>query len=90
MLAQIRADLERFIRFTVWKYGNKICFHSGIQGKSQVWNQDQSFFHKWASGTTGVPFIDANMRELNATGYMGKRGRQNVAGFLSQNLNIDW
>jgi len=30
------------------------------------------------------------MRELNATGYMSNRGRQNVASFLAQNLNIDW
>ncbi len=39
---------------------------------------------------TGIPFIDANMSELNATGFMCNRGRQNVASFLAQNLNIDW
>jgi deoxyribodipyrimidine photo-lyase len=30
------------------------------------------------------------MRELNETGYMSNRGRQNVASFLAQNLNFDW
>jgi len=30
------------------------------------------------------------MRELNATGYMSNRGRQNVASFLANNLRIDW
>ena len=47
-------------------------------------------FDKWAKGETGIPFIDANMRELNETGFISNRGRQNVASFLAQNLNIDW
>jgi deoxyribodipyrimidine photo-lyase len=37
-----------------------------------------------------VPFVDANMRELNRTGYMSNRGRQNVASFLADALGIDW
>jgi deoxyribodipyrimidine photo-lyase len=30
------------------------------------------------------------MRELNETGYMSNRGRQNVASFLANNLRVDW
>jgi deoxyribodipyrimidine photo-lyase len=30
------------------------------------------------------------MRELNATGYMSNRGRQNVASFLANNCRVDW
>jgi deoxyribodipyrimidine photo-lyase len=30
------------------------------------------------------------MRELNRTGFMSNRGRQNVASFLAKNLNLDW
>ena len=37
-----------------------------------------------------MPFVDANMRELNETGYMSNRGRQNVASFLADWLEIDW
>lgn len=33
---------------------------------------------------TGLPFVDASMRELAATGYMSNRGRQNVASLLSK------
>lgn len=39
---------------------------------------------------TGYPFVDANMRELKATGYMSNRGRQNVASFLALDMNMDW
>lgn len=41
-------------------------------------------------GRTGVPFVDANMRELGATGFMSNRGRQNVASFLTKDLGLDW
>ena len=47
-------------------------------------------FERWCAGDTGVPMVDANMRELNATGYMSNRGRQNVASFLAKDLGIDW
>ncbi|MDR9417812.1 DASH family cryptochrome [Gracilimonas sp.] len=79
-----------YFRFSAWKYGDKIFWPSGIQGKKRKWKTDRDIFNKWAEGNTGIPFIDANMRELNNTGYMSNRGRQNVASFLAQNLNIDW
>ena len=79
-----------YFRFSAWKYGDKLFWPSGIQSKQRNWRTDRKDFEKWAEGNTGIPFIDANMRELNATGYMSNRGRQNVASFLAQNLNIDW
>ena len=30
----------------------------------------------FSDGRTGVPYVDANMRELHATGFMSNRGRQ--------------
>lgn len=79
-----------FFRFSAWKHGDRIFWPSGIQGKPKDWDLDKNKFKKWAEGNTGIPFIDANMRELNSTGYMSNRGRQNVASFLAQNLNLDW
>jgi deoxyribodipyrimidine photo-lyase len=37
-----------------------------------------ALFEAWREGRTGYPFIDANMRELKATGFMSNRGRQVV------------
>lgn len=45
---------------------------------------------KWINGTTKEPFINANMKELLATGWMSNRGRQNVASFWSKELEQDW
>lgn len=79
-----------YFRFSAMKHGSSIFHLGGIQGKRLVKNHDPDIFKKWTLGKTGIPFVDANMRELNKTGYMSNRGRQNVASFLAQNLNFDW
>lgn len=47
-------------------------------------------FKKWKQGKTGVSFVDANMKELAATGFMSNRGRQIVASYLVNDLKVDW
>ncbi|WP_375605027.1 cryptochrome/photolyase family protein [Flavobacterium davisii] len=54
------------------------------------WENDEINFKKWCEGTTGYPFVDAGMRELNATGHMHNRVRMIVASFLCKHLLIDW
>jgi len=79
-----------YFRYSARKHGNKIFKLGGIQQKDLNKSTDEGTFEKWKEGETGIPFIDANMRELKMTGYMSNRGRQNVASFLAQNLNFDW
>ncbi|MCL9805264.1 DNA photolyase family protein [Flavobacterium amniphilum] len=54
------------------------------------WKNDEAKFKKWCDGKTGYPFVDAGMRELNATGHMHNRVRMIVASFLCKHLLIDW
>lgn len=79
-----------FFRFICAKHGNKIFFSSGLQGIGVPWREDWDRFSLWQAGKTGFPLVDANMRELAATGFMSNRGRQNVASFLTKNLGINW
>jgi deoxyribodipyrimidine photo-lyase len=44
----------------------------------------------WKKGTTGVPLVDAGMRELRKVGTMHNRVRMVAASFLIKNLGIDW
>lgn len=55
-----------------------------------VWDNNEDLFKKWCAGKTGYPFVDAGMRELNATGHMHNRVRMIVASFLCKHLLIDW
>ena len=47
-------------------------------------------FERWATGTTGFPFIDAGMRQLVATGWMHNRLRMATASFLVKDLHVPW
>ena len=79
-----------FFRFIVAKHGNQVFRIEGMQGVKIPWKQDWQRFDLWREGKTGYPLVDANMREIAATGFMSNRGRQNVASFLTKNLGIDW
>jgi deoxyribodipyrimidine photo-lyase len=79
-----------YFRFIVAKHGRKVFRPAGLRGVVIPWQQDWERFELWKSGRTGFPLVDANMRELAATGFMSNRGRQNVGSFLTKNLGIDW
>lgn len=94
-----------YFRFVAMKFGSKIFYKSGLKENSSPQRRAIDIksppsrgglggvfpiFEKWRLGETGVPLIDANMKELLATGFMSNRGRQNVASFLVKDLQIDW
>ena len=54
------------------------------------WKKDPETLRLWQKGQTGVPFVDAAMRELWQTGYMHNRMRMVVGSFLVKNLLIHW
>jgi deoxyribodipyrimidine photo-lyase len=79
-----------YFRFVARKFGNRIFQPNGLCTRNITWNHDREVFEKWRLGETGVPFVDANMKELLLTGFMSNRGRQNVASYLTKDLKIDW
>lgn len=54
------------------------------------WRADDTALKAWQQGKTGIPIVDAGMRELWQTGYMHNRVRMIVASFLVKNLLIHW
>lgn len=54
------------------------------------WSDNREHLEAWKSGMTGYPFLDAGMRQLNATGWMHNRLRQVVASYLCKDLGINW
>jgi deoxyribodipyrimidine photo-lyase len=79
-----------FFQFTAGKHGRDLFLRGGIARKPPTGNIDPRRFASWCEGRTGQPFIDANMRELSATGWMSNRGRQNAASYLVHDLGLDW
>lgn len=72
------------------KHGDSIFLPGGTIGSNKEWKHHEKSFVAWVEGRTGFPLVDANMRELAATGFMSNRGRQNVCSFLALELNLDW
>lgn len=55
-----------------------------------AWEDQPEQFEAWCQGRTGVPIVDAAMRQLNTVGWMHNRCRMIVASFLSKHLLIYW
>lgn len=55
-----------------------------------AWRNDESEFEAWKEGKTGVPIVDAGMRQLKELGWMHNRARMIVASYLVKDLLIDW
>lgn len=79
-----------YFKFFALKHGSALFFPGGIIDSKQAWKHYPKNVQAWIDGKTGFPLVDANMRELAATGFMSNRGRQNVASFLALELNEDW
>jgi deoxyribodipyrimidine photo-lyase len=54
------------------------------------WKRNAKFLRAWQRGRTGIPMVDAGMRELWATGVMHNRVRMIVGSFLVKNLLQTW
>jgi deoxyribodipyrimidine photo-lyase len=54
------------------------------------WRNDESEFEAWKNGQTGVPIVDASMRQLQEIGWMHNRARMIVASYLVKDLLINW
>ena len=94
-----RANAAKFLSEVGWREFNaSILFHfpqlptKNFRGEFDAfgWGSDNEALAAWQQGRTGIPLVDAGMRELWHTGYMHNRVRMVAASFLIKNLLIDW
>ncbi|MFG2047766.1 cryptochrome/photolyase family protein [Micromonospora sp. NPDC048935] len=60
------------------------------RGATEQWRYDDDALAAWAEGRTGVPIVDAGMRQLRTQGWMHNRARLITAGYLTKSLGQDW
>ncbi|MEP7097139.1 MAG: deoxyribodipyrimidine photo-lyase [Dokdonella sp.] len=95
-----RPDIEPYLRELGWReFALHLLYHFP-QTPTTNFNQrfngfqwaptDQSLLARWQQGRTGIPLVDAGMRELWHTGWMHNRVRMIVASFLTKNLRQHW
>ncbi|MDZ8119216.1 cryptochrome/photolyase family protein [Pontiella agarivorans] len=92
-------DVGHFCSELGWReFSNHLLFHfpyitkRNLNPKFDVfpWDPDEKKLQAWQQGKTGIPIVDAGMRELWQTGYMHNRVRMVAASFLVKNLLIHW
>lgn len=98
--ALLRPGGEEFCRQLAWRdFFHQVTaafpdiattdYRPGPQGPPE-WSQDADALDAWQEGRTGIPIVDAGMRQLAAEGFMHNRARMITASFLTRTLGIDW
>jgi deoxyribodipyrimidine photo-lyase len=98
--ARRRPDLEPYLRELGWReFAHHLLFHFPHTPDHSFdphfarfpWaSPDPALLERWQRGRTGIPLVDAGMRELWHTGWMHNRVRMVVGSFLTKNLRQHW
>ena len=95
----LAAQRDPFLRQLGWReFAYHLIYHFSHTPEQPLrsdferfaWQPDASALRAWQQGRTGVPLVDAAMRQLRHEGWMPNRARMVVASYLTKNLLIPW
>ena len=100
-MEQGRPGAETFLKELVWREFAYHLVHHTPHILTGNWKPHWDAFpwntnvlspdvQAWQRGLTGVPFVDAAMRQMYVTGTMHNRGRMIVASYLTKHLMTHW
>jgi deoxyribodipyrimidine photo-lyase len=88
---------EAFVRQLAWRdfhhqvlAARPAAAHRDYRPRGDRWLDDEHTLDAWRAGETGIPIVDAGMRQLLAEGWMHNRARLIVGSFLTKTLYLDW
>lgn len=88
---------EAFVRQLAWRdFHHQVlaarpeAAHRDYRSRGDAWRDDDEALHAWREGRTGIPVVDAGMRQLVTEGWMHNRVRMIVGSFLTKTLQLDW
>ncbi|RDS79666.1 deoxyribodipyrimidine photo-lyase [Dyella monticola] len=95
-----RPDIEPYLRELGWReFAYHLLYHfprTPVESFNPRFADfpwapdDDALLRRWQQGRTGIPLVDAGMRELWQTGWMHNRVRMVVASLLTKNLRQHW
>lgn len=92
-----RRGHEAFQRQLCWRdfnhqllWGHPDLPQQDLRPRGDDWCRDGEVIAAWQQGRTGVPVVDAGMRQLQQEGWMHNRARLLTASFLTKHLYVDW
>jgi len=88
---------EDFVRQLCWRdFHHQVTYafprinRENYRHTERRWRHDRDALRAWCHGMTGLPIVDAGMRQLLAEGWMHNRARLIVAAYLVKRLGLDW
>lgn len=81
---------REFFLWSEQRHGGAFHAPGGLQNRSPAGVENHELFVRWTRAESGHPLIDAQLRELLATGYLSNRGRQWVASHFVNDLRLPW
>lgn len=95
--ARETSGAEAFVRQLAWRdFHHQVLAarpdtaHRDYRPRGDAWRDDPQALQAWRQGQTGIPIVDAGMRQLLHEGWMHNRARLIVASFLTKTLYLDW
>jgi deoxyribodipyrimidine photo-lyase len=97
--AGLAGGAETFLSELIWReFAHHLLYHFPHTPEQPLdarfahfpWADNARALAAWQRGRTGIPIVDAGMRELWQTGWMHNRVRMIVASFLTKNLLLPW
>lgn len=95
--AQDTEGARAFLRQLAWRDFHHQVFAARPQTATQDyrprgdrWRDDEQALEAWRAGQTGIPIVDAGMRQLAAENWMHNRARLITGSFLTKSLYLDW
>ncbi len=94
-----KSSIETFIKQLLWReFAHHVLWHfphtqsqpMDSRYQNSFWKKDEALLRQWQQGRTGIPIIDAGMRQLWQTGWMHNRVRMICSSFLTKNLGLHW
>jgi deoxyribodipyrimidine photo-lyase len=94
-----KSSIETFIKQLLWReFAHHVLWHfphthnqpMDSRYQNSFWEKDEALLQQWQQGRTGIPIIDAGMRQLWQTGWMHNRVRMVCSSFLAKNLGLHW
>jgi deoxyribodipyrimidine photo-lyase len=96
-LAERRRTNDPFVRQLAWRdfYAQLLAANpdlprTDLRPRGDHWRDDDDAFQAWKEGSTGIPIVDAGMRQLSREGWMHNRARLVTSSFLTKHLYLDW
>jgi len=93
------ADVDRYVTELAWRefYADVLHHHPTSVWEDlrpelarMAYDDEPDLVEAWRQGRTGVPLVDAGMRQLLSTGWMHNRVRMVTASFLIKHLHTRW